>query len=159
VETGPLISIAALEKVEAHIADALKQGATLLAGGHRHELGGQFFQPTVLAGCTPDMQICRDETFGPVAPLIRFADEAGVIRMANDTDFGLAAYAYTQNLGRAWRVAEQLEYGMVGINAGVISTAEAAFGGVKQSGLGREGGRSGIDEYLETKYVNLGGLG
>ncbi len=159
VETGPLISIAALEKVEAHIADALKRGATLLAGGHRHALGGQFFQPTVLAECTPDMQVCRDETFGPVAPLIRFADEAEVIRMANDTDFGLAAYAYTHNLGRAWRLAEQLEYGMVGINAGVISTAEAAFGGVKQSGLGREGGRSGIDEYLETKYVNLGGLG
>jgi succinate-semialdehyde dehydrogenase/glutarate-semialdehyde dehydrogenase len=159
VETGPLISIAALEKVEAHIADALKQGATVLAGGHRHALGGQFFQPTVLSHCTPDMQVCRDETFGPVAPLIRFAHEAEVIRMANDTDFGLAAYAYTHNLGRAWRLAEQLEYGMVGINAGVISTAEAAFGGVKQSGLGREGGRSGIDEYLETKYVNLGGLG
>ena len=159
VETGPLISIAALEKVEAHIADALKQGATVLAGGQRHALGGQFFQPTVLSHCTPDMQVCRDETFGPVAPLIRFSHEAEVIRMANDTDFGLAAYAYTHNLGRAWRLAEQLEYGMVGINAGVISTAEAAFGGVKQSGLGREGGRRGIDEYLDTKYVNLGGLG
>ena len=159
VETGPLISVAALEKVEAHVADALKQGATLLAGGQRHALGGQFFQPTVLADCTPDMQVCLDETFGPVAPLIRFADEAEVIRMANDTDYGLAAYAYTRDLGRAWRLAEQLDYGMVGINAGVISTAEAAFGGVKQSGLGREGGRSGIDESLETKYVNLGGLG
>lgn len=159
VETGPLISVAALEKVEAHIADALAQGATLLTGGARHALGGQFFQPTVLAGCTPAMQICRDETFGPVAPLIRFADEAEVIRMANDTDYGLAAYACTRDLGRAWRLAEQLEYGMVGINAGLISTAEAAFGGVKQSGLGREGGRSGIDAYLETKYVNLGGLG
>ncbi len=159
VETGPLISAAALQKVEAHIADALTHGATLLTGGARHALGGQFFQPTVLTGCTPDMQICRDETFGPVAPLIRFHDEAEVIRMANDTDYGLAAYAYTRDLARAWRVAEQLEYGMVGINSGVISTAEAAFGGVKQSGLGREGGRSGIDEYLETKYVNLGGLG
>ncbi|MGK2953607.1 MAG: NAD-dependent succinate-semialdehyde dehydrogenase [Thiobacillus sp.] len=158
VETGPLINAAALEKVEAHIADALAHGATLLTGGARHTLGGQFFQPTVLARCTPDMQICRDETFGPVAPLIRFADEAEVIRMANDTDFGLAAYAYTRDLGRAWRLAERLDYGMVGINAGVISTAEAAFGGVKQSGLGREGGRSGIDEYLESKYVNLGGL-
>lgn len=159
VETGPLINTAALEKVEAHIADALAHGATLLTGGHRHALGGQFFQPTVLAGCTPDMQVCRDETFGPVAPLIRFADEAEAIRMANDTEFGLAAYAYTRDLGRAWRLAEQLDYGIVGINAGVISTAEAAFGGVKQSGLGREGGRSGIDEYLESKYVNLGGLG
>ena len=159
VETGPLINSAALEKVERHIADALAHGATLLTGGARHALGGQFFQPTVLSHCTPAMQICRDETFGPVAPLIRFGDEAEVVRMANDTEFGLAAYAYTRDLGRAWRLAERLDYGMVGINAGLISTAEAAFGGVKQSGLGREGGRSGIDEYLETKYVNLGGLG
>ena len=159
VETGPLISAAALTKVESHIADALAHGATLLTGGARHALGGHFFQPTVLNHCTPDMQVCRDETFGPVAPLIRFADEADVIRIANDTEFGLAAYAYTRDLGRAWRLAEALDYGMVGINAGVISTAEAAFGGVKQSGLGREGGRTGIEEYLETKYVNLGGLG
>ena len=159
VEVGPLINAAALEKVEAQIADALTHGATVLTGGSRHALGGQFFQPTVLSHCTPDMQVCRDETFGPVAPLIRFADEAKVIRLANDTDYGLAAYAYTRDLGRAWRLAELLEYGMVGINSGLISTAEAAFGGVKQSGLGREGGRSGINEYLETKYVNLGGLG
>jgi len=159
VETGPLISAAAVQKVEAHVADALAHGATLLTGGHRHALGGRFFQPTVLAGCTPDMQVCRDETFGPVAPLIRFSSEAEVIRMANDTDYGLAAYAYTRDLGRAWRLAERLEYGMVGINAGVISTAEAGFGGVKQSGLGREGGRYSIDEYLESKYVNLGGQG
>ena len=158
VEVGPLINMAALEKVGSHIADALAHGATLLTGGARHALGGQFFQPTVLSQCTSDMQICRDETFGPVAPLIRFTDEAEAIRMANDTEYGLAAYAYTRDLGRAWRLAEQLDYGMVGINAGVISTAEAAFGGVKQSGLGREGGRSGIDEYLESKYVNLGGL-
>ena len=157
-EVGPLINPAALEKVEAHIADALAHGATLLTGGHRHTLGGQFFQPTVLSRCTPDMLICRDETFGPVAPLIRFSDEAEVIRMANDTESGLAAYACTRDLGRAWRLAEQLDYGMVGLNAGLISTAEAAFGGVKQSGLGREGGRSGIDAYLETKYVNLAGL-
>jgi succinate-semialdehyde dehydrogenase/glutarate-semialdehyde dehydrogenase len=159
VDTGPLISAAALAKVEAHIADALAHGATLLTGGARHALGGRFFEPTVLAGCTPDMQVCRSETFGPVAPLIRFQDEAEVIAMANDTEYGLAAYAWTRDLGRAWRLAERLEYGMVGINAGVISTAEAAFGGVKQSGRGREGGRYGIDEYLETKYVNLGGLG
>ena len=159
VEIGPLINVAALQKVEAHIADALTHGATLLAGGSRHALGGQFFQPTVLRDCTPGMQVCRDETFGPVAPLIRFAGEAEAIRMANDTEFGLAAYAYTRDLGRAWRLAEALDYGMVGINAGLISTAEAAFGGVKQSGLGREGGRSGIGEYLESKYVSLGGLG
>ena len=159
VEAGPLINDAALQKVEAHIADALAHGAMLLTGGQRHALGGHYFQPTVLVNAHPDMQICRDETFGPVAPLIRFADEAGVIHMANDTEFGLAAYAYTRDLGRAWRLVEQLDFGMVGINAGLISTAEAVFGGVKQSGLGREGGRSGIDEYLETKYVNLGGLG
>jgi succinate-semialdehyde dehydrogenase/glutarate-semialdehyde dehydrogenase len=159
VDSGPLISAAALHKVEAHVAEAIAHGATLLTGGARHALGGQFFEPTVLADCTPAMQVCRDETFGPVAPLIRFADEAEAIAMANDTEYGLAAYAYTRDLGRAWRLAERLDYGMVGINAGVISTAEAAFGGVKQSGLGREGGRSGIDEYLETRYVNLGGLG
>jgi succinate-semialdehyde dehydrogenase/glutarate-semialdehyde dehydrogenase len=159
VETGPLISAAALTKVESHVADALAHGATLLTGGRRHALGGRFFEPTVLAGGKPEMQVCRDETFGPVAPLIRFSGEAEVIRMANDTEYGLAAYAYTRDLGRAWRLAERLDYGMVGINAGVISTAEAAFGGVKQSGRGREGGRYGIDEYLETKYVNLGGLG
>ena len=158
-EVGPLINAAALEKVESHIADALAHGARLLTGGARHALGGQFFQPTVLSPCTPDMQVCRDETFGPVAPLIRFSSEAEAIGMANDTEFGLAGYAYTRDLGRAWRLAEQLEYGMVGINAGMISTAEASFGGIKQSGLGREGGRAGIDAYLETKYVSLGGLG
>jgi succinate-semialdehyde dehydrogenase/glutarate-semialdehyde dehydrogenase len=159
VEAGPLINAAALAKVEAHVADALAQGARVLTGGARHALGGHFYQPTVLADCTPAMELCHSETFGPVAPLIRFDDEAEVICMANDTEYGLAAYAYTRDLGRVWRLAERLEYGMVGINAGVISTAEAAFGGVKQSGHGREGGRYGIDEYLETKYLNLGGLG
>ncbi|MGE5319059.1 MAG: NAD-dependent succinate-semialdehyde dehydrogenase [Hyphomicrobiaceae bacterium] len=159
VEVGPLINAPALARLEAYIAEALSHGAAVLTGGTRHALGGQFFQPTVLAEAHPDMQICRNETFGPVASLIRFRDEADVIRQANASEFGLAAYAYTRDLGRAWRLGEQLEYGMVGINSGLISTAEAAFGGVKQSGLGREGGRSGIDEYLETKYLNLGGLG
>ena len=159
VEIGPLISDAALSRVERYVADALSHGAVLLTGGERHARGGQFFQPTVLSEAHPDMHVCRNEIFGPIASLIRFHDEADVIRIANDTEFGLAAYAYTRDLGRAWRLGEQLEYGMVGINSGLISTAEAAFGGVKQSGLGREGGRYGIDEYLETKYVNLGGLG
>ncbi|MEW6118918.1 MAG: NAD-dependent succinate-semialdehyde dehydrogenase [Pseudomonadota bacterium] len=158
-EIGPLVSAAARDKVEAHVADALAHGATLLTGGARHARGGLFFQPTVLGGCTPDLALCREETFGPVAPLIRFGSEAEAIRMANDSEYGLAAYAYTRDLARAWRLAERLEYGMVGLNAGLISTAEASFGGMKQSGLGREGGSSGIAEYLETRYVNLGGLG
>ena len=157
-EIGPLISVAARDRIEAHIADALAHGAALLTGGARHTLGGQFFQPTVLRDCAPDMRMCREESFGPVAPLIRFTDEAEVICLANDTDAGLAAYAYTRDLGRAWRLAGQLDYGMVGINAGLISTAEAAFGGMKQSGLGREGGRCGIDDYLETKYLSFGEL-
>jgi succinate-semialdehyde dehydrogenase/glutarate-semialdehyde dehydrogenase len=158
VEIGPLIDAAALEKVESHIRDALEQGAVLLAGGQRHALGGRFFQPTVLGEVTPAMRIAREETFGPVAPLIRFRGEADVLQMANDSEYGLAAYCYTRDLGRAHRMIDALEYGMVGINSGLISTAEAAFGGVKQSGLGREGGRAGIDAYLETKYVSLGGL-
>ncbi len=157
-EQGPLIDEASVRKVEQHIEDATSKGAKILSGGKRHAKGLSFFEPTVLRDVTPAMLIARDETFGPVAPLIRFAGEAEVIRMANDTEFGLAAYAYTRDLGRAWRLAEKLDYGMVGINAGLISTAEAAFGGVKQSGLGREGGRYGIDDYLEMKYVNLGGL-
>ena len=159
VEIGPLINDTALARVENYVADALSHGATLLAGGARHALGGHFYQPTVLGEAHPAMDACRNEIFGPVASLIRFHDEVEVIRQANASEFGLAAYAYTRDLGRAWRLGEQLQYGMVGINAGLISTAEAAFGGVKQSGLGREGGRYGIDEYLETKYVNLGGLG
>jgi succinate-semialdehyde dehydrogenase/glutarate-semialdehyde dehydrogenase len=139
--------------VERHIRDAVAQGARVACGGARHELGGSFFQPTVLANVDSGMQICRDETFGPVAPVIRFQSEAEAIRLANDTEFGLAAYFYSRDMARTWRVAEALEYGMVGVNAGVISTEVAPFGGVKQSGLGREGGAEGIEAYLETKYL------
>jgi succinate-semialdehyde dehydrogenase/glutarate-semialdehyde dehydrogenase len=153
VEQGPLVNAAAVAKVERHIQDAIAHGARIVCGGARHALGGSFFQPTVLANVSADMQICRDETFGPVAPVIRFETEADAIRMANDTEFGLAAYFYTRDMARTWRVAEALEYGMVGVNAGVISTEVAPFGGVKQSGLGREGGAEGIDAYLETKYL------
>ena len=153
VVQGPLINEAAVAKVEAHIADALAKGASLLTGGARHALGGTFFQPTVLADLAPEMLIAREETFGPVAPLFRFATEAEAIALANATEFGLAAYFYTRDLARAWRVSEALEYGMVGVNSGLVSTAIAPFGGVKQSGLGREGSRYGIDEYLEIKYV------
>ncbi len=155
VVQGPLINEAAVAKVEAHIADALAKGASLLTGGARHALGGTFFQPTVLADLAPEMLIAREETFGPVAPLFRFATEAEAIALANATEFGLAAYFYTRDLARAWRVSEALEYGMVGVNSGLVSTAIAPFGGVKQSGLGREGSRYGIDEYLEIKYVCL----
>jgi len=153
VAQGPLINQDAVAKVEEHIADALGQGARLLTGGARHALGGTFFQPTVLAGVTPDMRVAREETFGPVAPLFRFQTEAEAVAMANDTEFGLAAYFYSCDLGRVWRVSEALEYGIVGVNSGIISTAVAPFGGVKQSGLGREGSRYGIGEYLEIKYV------
>jgi succinate-semialdehyde dehydrogenase/glutarate-semialdehyde dehydrogenase len=159
VQQGPLITLKAVEKVEAHIADALAKGARLLVGGHRHARGGTFFEPTVLADVTSDMIVARDETFGPVAPLFRFKDEADVIAQANATPYGLAAYFYARDLGRVFRVAEALEYGMVGVNAGVISTEVAPFGGVKQSGLGREGSRHGVEEFVEIKYVLLGGLG
>jgi succinate-semialdehyde dehydrogenase/glutarate-semialdehyde dehydrogenase len=159
VQQGPLITMKAVEKVEAHIADALAKGARVLVGGKRHELGGTFFQPTVLADVTPQMIVARDETFGPVAPLFRFKDEANVIAQANATQYGLAAYFYARDLGRVFRVAEALEYGMVGVNSGIISTEVAPFGGVKQSGLGREGSRHGIEEFVEIKYVLLGGLG
>jgi len=155
VEQGPLINPEAVAKVEAHIADALDKGARLLAGGARHALGGTFCQPTVLAGVTPDMRIAREETFGPVAPLFRFDTEEAAVAMANDTEYGLAAYFYSRDLGRVWRASEALEYGMVGVNSGIISTAVAPFGGVKQSGLGREGSRYGIEEYLEIKYLCL----
>ncbi len=153
VVQGPLINETAVAKVEAHIADALDRGACLLAGGARHALGGTFFQPTVLADVDTSMLVARDETFGPVAPLFRFQTEAEAISLANATEFGLAAYFYTRDLARAWRVSEALEYGLVGVNSGLVSTAIAPFGGVKQSGLGREGSRYGIEEYLEIKYV------
>jgi succinate-semialdehyde dehydrogenase / glutarate-semialdehyde dehydrogenase len=156
VTAGPLISDDAVAKVEQHISDALSKGAALAAGGQRHSLGGKFFQPTILTGMTRDMVIAREETFGPVAPLFRFEDEAEVIELANDTIFGLASYFYARDLGRVWRVAEALEYGIVGINTGLISTEVAPFGGVKQSGLGREGSRHGIDDYLEMKYLCMG---
>ena len=155
---GPLIDHKAVEKVEEHIADALAKGAQLRLGGKRHGLGGTFFEPTILSGVTSAMAIAREETFGPVAPLFRFKDEADVIAQANDTEFGLASYFYARDMGRVWRVAEALEYGMVGINTGLISTPEVPFGGVKQSGLGREGSRYGIDDFIELKYLCLGGL-
>ncbi|HMX23634.1 MAG TPA: NAD-dependent succinate-semialdehyde dehydrogenase, partial [Accumulibacter sp.] len=153
VMQGPLIDAAAVRKVEAHIADALAAGARLVVGGKAHALGGQFFEPTVLAEVTPSMRIAREETFGPVAPVFRFDDEAEAVRLANDTESGLAAYFYTRDVARCWRVGEALEYGMVGINTGLISNEVAPFGGVKQSGIGREGSRHGLDEYLEIKYL------
>jgi succinate-semialdehyde dehydrogenase / glutarate-semialdehyde dehydrogenase len=155
VAQGPLINEEAVEKVEAHIADALSKGARLVTGGARHALGGTFFQPTLLADVTPDMRVAREETFGPVAPLFRFHTEEEAVAMANDTQYGLAAYFYSRDLARIWRIAEALEYGMVGINSGIISTAIAPFGGVKQSGVGREGAKYGIEEYLEIKYLCL----
>ena len=153
VVAGPLITEAAVQKVETHIADAVAKGATITTGGHRHALGGTFFEPTTLTGVTREMMVTNDETFGPVAPLFRFSDEADVIEQANDTIFGLASYFYANDLSRVWRVAEALEYGMVGVNTGLISTEVAPFGGVKQSGLGREGSHHGIEDYLEMKYI------
>ena len=155
---GPLIDDRAVEKVESHIADATSKGAKVLVGGKRHALGGRFFEPTILTDVTPQMAVAREETFGPVAPLFRFRDEAEAIALANDTEFGLAAYFYGRDVGRIWRVAEALEYGIVGINTGLISTEVAPFGGVKESGLGREGSKYGIEEFLEIKYLCMGGL-
>lgn len=155
---GPLIDDKAVDKVERHIRDATSKGAKVLVGGHRHALGGRFFEPTILVNATAAMEIARDETFGPVAPLFRFKTEADAISLANDTQFGLAAYFYGRDVARIWRVAEALEYGMVGINTGMISTEVAPFGGVKESGIGREGSRYGIEEYLEVKYMCLGGI-
>ena len=157
-DQGPLIDARALAKVEAHVADAVDQGARIASGGRRHALGGNFYEPTVLLDVTPGMRVAREETFGPVAPLIRFTDEAEAVSMANDTAAGLAAYFYTRDLARSWRVQEALEYGLVGVNTGLISTEVAPFGGVKESGIGREGSRHGIDEYTELKYVCVGGL-
>jgi succinate-semialdehyde dehydrogenase/glutarate-semialdehyde dehydrogenase len=155
---GPLIDEHAVAKVERHIADALAKGARIAAGGKRHALGRTFFEPTILADVTPAMLVAREETFGPVAPLFRFRDEAEAIRMANDTEFGLAAYFYAAGMSRVWRVSEALEYGIVGINTGIISTEVAPFGGMKSSGLGREGSKYGIEDYLEIKYLCMGGV-
>ena len=157
-DQGPLIDLKAVAKVEEHIADAVAKGAKIAVGGHRHALGGSFFEPTILTGVTTSMMVAREETFGPLAPLFRFKTEAEAIQMANDTEFGLAAYFYSRDIGRIWRVAEQVEYGIVGINAGIISTEVAPFGGVKESGLGREGSKYGIEDYLEIKYLLMGGL-
>jgi succinate-semialdehyde dehydrogenase/glutarate-semialdehyde dehydrogenase len=158
VTQGPLINEAAVEKVEAHIADAVAHGARVLTGGKRHAAGKLFFEPTVVGGVTASMRFATEETFGPVAPLFRFRDEREAIAAANATEFGLAAYFYSRDIGRIWRVSEALEYGMVGINTGLISNEVAPFGGVKQSGLGREGSKYGIEEYLEIKYLCMGGL-
>ena len=157
-QQGPLINQAAVEKVEALIGDAVAKGARVVTGGKRHALGGTFFEPTLLADVTPAMRVTHEEIFGPVAPVYRFKDEAEAIRLANDTDYGLAAYFFARDLGRVWRVAEALEYGMVAINEGILSSEVAPFGGVKESGLGREGSKYGIDDYLEIKYVLMGGL-
>ncbi len=158
VVQGPLIDAQALAKVEAHIADALAKGAKVLTGGKRHARGGTFFEPTVIANVTPDMQCAREETFGPVAPLFRFTEEAEAVALANATEFGLAAYFFSRDVARCFRVAEALEYGMVGINTGIMSNEVAPFGGVKQSGIGREGSKYGIEEYLEMKYLCFGGI-
>jgi succinate-semialdehyde dehydrogenase/glutarate-semialdehyde dehydrogenase len=158
VQQGPLIEPAAVDKAEAHVEDAKAKGAKILIGGKRHELGGQFFEPTVLGDCTKDMIITHEETFGPVAPLYKFKDEDEVVAMANDTEFGLASYFYSRDIGRVFRVAEDLEAGIVSVNDGIFSTDVAPFGGYKHSGIGREGSKYGIDDYLEIKYVNLGGI-
>ncbi len=158
VTQGPLIDVAALEKVEEHVADAAAKGAKVAIGGARHDRGGTFYQPTVLTDVTTDMKVTREETFGPVAPLFRFKTEEEGIAMANDTEFGLAAYFYARDLGRVWRVGEGLETGIVGINTGIISTEVAPFGGVKESGVGREGSKYGMDDFLEIKYLCMGGV-
>ncbi len=157
-DQGPLIDMKAVAKVEQHIANALSMGAKVAVGGHRHALGGSFFEPTVLTNVTPAMAVAKEETFGPLAPLFRFTDEADAVRLANDTEFGLAAYFYSRDIGRIWRVAEKMEYGIVGINSGIISTEVAPFGGMKESGTGREGSKYGIEDFLEIKYLLMAGL-
>ncbi|MEL7488082.1 MAG: aldehyde dehydrogenase family protein, partial [Pseudomonadota bacterium] len=159
VVQGPLIDAAAVEKAEEHIADATSKGGRIVAGGGRHEKGLTFFEPTVIRDATQDMLIASDETFGPVAPLFKFETEEEAIRLANDTEYGLAAYFYTEDLGRAWRVMEALEYGMIAVNEGILSTEVAPFGGVKDSGMGREGSKYGLDDYTNIKYGLMGGLG
>src|SRR5690606_25342852 len=149
---------AAVEKVESHVSDALAHGARAILGGKRHALGGSFFEPTVLTGVTPAMRVAREETFGPVAPLFRFESEEQVIGMANDTEYGLAAYFFTRDVGRVFRVSEALDFGMVSVNTGVFSSEVFPFGGIKQSGIGREGAHAGIDEYLEMKSICIGGV-
>ena len=158
VMQGPLIDMTAIEKVEAHIADAVGKGAKVVAGGSRHELGGTFFEPTVLTNVNVNMAVANEETFGPVAPLFRFRSDEEAIAMANDTEFGLAAYFYSRDLGRVWRVAEAVEFGIVGINTGIISTEVAPFGGMKESGIGREGSKYGLEEYVEIKYLCMAGI-
>jgi len=157
-DQGPLINEAAVKKIESHIKDAVSKGAKLLTGGNRHELGGTFFEPTVLSGITTDMLVAKEETFGPMAPVFKFETEEEAISMANDTEFGLAAYFYSRDIGRIWRVSEGLEYGIVGVNEGIISSEVAPFGGVKESGSGREGSKYGIEDYLEIKYLCMGGI-
>ena len=156
IDQGPMIDQAAVTKVEEHVADALAKGAKLLVGGHKHKYGESFFEPTLLGDATPDMMVSKEEIFGPVAPLIRFSEEAEALRLANDTEFGLAAYFYSKDNSRIWRVSEGLEYGIVGVNCGVISTEVAPFGGIKESGIGREGSKYGIEDFTELKYVRIG---
>jgi succinate-semialdehyde dehydrogenase/glutarate-semialdehyde dehydrogenase len=158
VNQGPLIDMNAVEKIEEHIADAVGKGAKVVLGGKRHALGHSFFEPTILTGVTQLMKVAREETFGPLAPIFRFHTDEEVIDMSNDTEFGLASYFYSRDIGRIWNVAEQLEYGMVGINTGIISNEVAPFGGVKQSGLGREGSKYGIEDYLTVKYWCISGM-
>ena len=157
-QQGPMIDMASMEKVEEHVADAVAKGGKVLTGGKRHRLGGSFFEPTVITHASSDMLVAREETFGPLAPLFKFETESEAIALANDTEFGLAAYFYTRDFGRSWRVGEALEYGMVGVNIGLVANAAAPFGGMKESGNGREGSKYGIDDFMEIKYLCMAGI-